>query len=110
MLPSDPLDDNPRDIDSRSDIRELLREDGHDPSDARSNGQLTEGWSILHDWADEEPEQRGGRTGRQLAAEAELLLDVAAERDVDLDDPLNIEGYREPDWYQGDDVREGGPF
>lgn len=95
------LANNPADADSREEIRELLRKDGHDPMDVRKNSQITEAWAILNAWEDEPPDKRGGRTDRQVALEAELVADAAVERGIDLEDP--VDPGIDPEWYDADE-------
>lgn len=81
----DPLEDNPPDLDTRAEIAEEIRDRGHDPMDIRSNEQLTFGWSLLHGDAP------GDRSDETVALEAERIIDAAAERDVELEDPVFVD-------------------
>lgn len=99
-MPS-PLDDNPPQYDSRADIAEFVRERGHDPFDIGKDEQVLEGNAIAHSWADEAPDDRGGRSDFTLALEHERLLDRAQERGLDITRP-GIEGSEDlPGWLEG---------
>ncbi len=96
-----PLDDNPPALDTRSEIAEFVKDRGHDPFDLGKDEQVLEGNAIAHAWADEDPDDRGGRSATTLALEHERLLDRAQERGLDVTRP-EIESEQElPDWLEG---------
>lgn len=94
-----PLADNPPRFDSRAEIADFLKEQGHDAHDIGRDAQVLEGNAITHDWADDPVDDRGGREDFDLALEWERLEDRAEERGLDLSQPELDDDL--PGWLEG---------
>lgn len=81
--------DNPGDLDTPQEVRESIRERGHDPMDVETKSEAEFGHYLVHSLVDDP--DHGGRTPTQLEAEHDMVVDALEEYGVDHDTPLEFE-------------------
>lgn len=102
-MPFKIFDNNPDDFDSRETARATLVEGGRSVKKIDSRGSAINNWGFLNAMEDRPPSERAGdMTDRELAIDAERTAAAADEFGVDLEDPIEIDGF-DPDWYDADE-------
>jgi hypothetical protein len=84
-------EDNPAHLDTPTEVREDLRDDGLDPMDVNTPQRAAFGHSLIHGMANDP--DRGGRTPAQLEAEHDMVVEAMTEDyGMDHDSPLDLAG------------------
>lgn len=89
--PGSPLKDNPTPLDERDEIAAHIAARGFDPMNIQNKEDAIFAWSILNAWEDESPDERGGRTDRDVALEAERVEDRLIELGVNVQEPVDVD-------------------
>lgn len=101
-MPMDWLQNNPDEFDTMDELESTLVERDVVPQRAMTSGEVINSWGYLNGLA-ERPEDERDIGNEELAMQVELVGERANEAGVDLDDPVDIEGFDAP-WYDGDDL------